>query len=274
MWKFKLEETGYCTAKRSMLLRGAKSDTMRLYATFGILEHPQHGLILFDLGYHSDFYKYSKKWPYSIYARSTPVFHKPQESASERLKQLSYDPKSVKWIILSHFHADHVAGLVDFPEAQLICSEEAWDAVRNLRGFGAVRRAFIPALIPADFKSRLKLISFKGKEHLREHPILGVEYDLFGDASLMVSSLPGHAAGQIGIRFNTANQEVFLVADAAWLRSNYVDLHLPSPLVRVFFSSWRDFKTSLRKVQAYHQAFPDTAIIPCHCPETLKEWKP
>src|SRR5260370_164781 len=64
----------------------------------------------------------------------------------------------LKCIILSHFHADHISGLQDFPAARIIVTREAYDAVASRRGFGALRRGFIPALLPADFQQRARFL--------------------------------------------------------------------------------------------------------------------
>ena len=43
---------------------------------------------------------------------------------------------------------------------------------------------------------------------------------------------------------------------------------LPHPIVKLFFHSWRDFKASLHKIHRYHQAHPETCVVPTHCAET------
>ena len=47
--------------------------------------------------------------------------------------------------------------------------------------------------------------------------------DLFGDASLLLVSLPGHAAGHFGALFDDGRGPVFLVADASWSSQAIVD---------------------------------------------------
>ena len=103
--------------------------------------------------------------------------------------------------------------------------------------------------------------------------ILGPQYDLFGDGSFLLCSLPGHAVGQIGARVKTKYSEVFMIADAAWLKENFENLHLPSPIVKLFFSSWSDFKASLKRVHDFNIAHPEVPIIPCHCKSTMEAWQ-
>jgi glyoxylase-like metal-dependent hydrolase (beta-lactamase superfamily II) len=273
-WKCHITHTGYCTSNRSEVLQGKKRETIRFYATIGILEHEKHGLILFDIGYHNKFFESTRQLPFSLYANITPVFHSAHQTAANRLRSLGYEPEQVKLIIISHFHADHIAGAVDFPNARFICSQEAWDSVKSLRGFSALRRGFIPSLLPVDFKNRLQILVFDDSKHIKVNTILGPEYDLFNDGSLLLCQLPGHAAGQIGMRLQTEDGEMFFIADAAWVKENYQKMHLPSPIVKLFFSSWIDFKASLKKVNAYYNSQPKTQIIPCHCMETLLEINP
>ena len=52
-------------------------------------------------------------------------------------------------IIISHFHADHIAGLRDFTDVACVCSGAGWHHVRTLRGLAVLREAFIPGLIPS-----------------------------------------------------------------------------------------------------------------------------
>ena len=273
-WKCHFTHPGYCTANKSEVLQGEKKENIRFYATIGILEHEKHGLILFDVGYHNNFFESTRRLPFSLYGKITPVFHSEHQTASNRLRSLGYEPDQVKFIIISHFHADHIAGVKDFPNARFICSKEAWDSIKYRRGFSALRRGFIPSLLPIDFERRLQLLVFNNNEHIKVNNILGPEYDLFTDGSLLLCQLPGHAAGQIGMRLQTEDGEVFFIADAAWVKKNYQEMHLPSPIVKLFFSSWKDFRVSLQKVNTYYNSKTNTQIIPCHCMETLLQINP
>tara|TARA_B100000900_G_scaffold335819_1_gene297445 strand:- start:14218 stop:15060 length:843 start_codon:yes stop_codon:yes gene_type:complete len=270
-WRLHFTHTGYCTSNRADVLQGEKREKIRFYATIGILVHPNHGLVLFDVGYHDQFYEQTKTFPYSIYSKITPVFHSPEENAKSRLEALGYSAEDVSIVVVSHFHADHIAGLIDFPNAKFICDSNAWRSIRSKRGIWAVKRGFIPALLPADFEHRLELIDFEKSTAVKHHKILKREYDLFNDGSFMISELPGHASGQIGARIQINSGEVFLIADAAWVRENYIEMKLPSQIVKLFFSSWVEFKKSLERVHRYHNEHPSTVVIPCHCFSTLME---
>ncbi|HCX21823.1 MAG: MBL fold metallo-hydrolase [Flammeovirgaceae bacterium] len=267
--KFELRSAGYCTALKSHALRGTAARTIKFFATYSYLHHPTHGHILFDTGYTTRFYELTKSLPMSLYAKATKVFVKPENHASVALSKDGISPESIDKIIISHFHADHIGGLRDFPNATFICSQQAYDSIQNKTGFSALKQGFIPELLPDDFDHRVQLIHTESGKNQDIH--LGPMFDLFGDGSIQLFQVEGHACGQIGALIKTEQKPVLLIADAAWLKENYLQMHLPSPIVRLFFHSWKNFKVSLKNVHNYHQANPDTLIIPCHCEATYRQ---
>lgn len=268
---FFLLKAGYCKADLKFALHKSKSEIINFCATVGLIIHPTKGLILFDTGYTTDFYKATKKFPNKIYAKTTEVFIEKQEEISAQLTQFNFTKEDVNYIIISHFHADHICGLNQFTNATFICNSVAYDDIKNRKGFFAVKKAFLPELLPKDFEKRTQFIDFKNATLTDEY--LGKTIDIFGDNSIKICDLPGHAKGQIGALINAKEQEIFLVADAAWLKPNYQKLHLPSPMIKIFIDSWTDYKSSIFKIHNYHTNNPKTKIIPCHCEETFQEVK-
>ena len=259
---FELLTAGYCTAGRHHALRGVAKETIRFYATYGLWKHPSLGYILFDTGYSRRFYEETKSFPANIASKMTKVVIDEEEEAVAVLKKQGILPEDIKHIVVSHFHSDHVCALNDFPQARLICTEEAYSHVMSKRGLAAVRRGYLRGLLPEDIEQRVQFIDFESP--LRQDPTLGALVDLFSDGALWVCSLPGHARGQIGVLFSSNGHQVFLASDAAWLEESYQDNHLPHWIVRTFFDSWEAFKSTLKMVHDYHKLHPDTIIIPCH----------
>lgn len=265
--KFQLKSAGYCMAKKSHALRGGANKDIRFYATYGVIHHPTHGVILFDVGYSQRFFDYTNRFPYKLYQYMTKVFITAEEEVVTALRNDGINPEAVNYIIISHFHADHIGGLKDFPNATFICSKTAYETVKGKSGWAAMRHGFVPHFMPDDFESRLRLIEIE-KGTIRDND-LGKLVDVFDDGSILLCDLNGHAVGQIGAILNTENQPTFLVADACWLEETYKEGWLPSPIVRLFFGDWKAFKSNVKAIEHYHNNNPETVVIPCHCESTM-----
>lgn len=269
--KFQLKCAGYCTSQQHHAARSMPKKEIEFVATYAYIHHPKHGHILIDTGYTDRFYTETKRFPFSMYAKLTPVYIKKEEEAKSVLQHMGIAEKDVNYIIITHYHADHVAGLKDFPNATFISSKVAYEYVKNRKGIHAVRKAFLPGLLPDNFESRLRTIDFTDEQLI--HDQLGRLVDVFEDGSILLCKMDGHAAGQIGALINSVKGEILMVADGAWLRENYINMDLPPPMVKLFFDSWKDFKDSLKRINLFHKANPKVAIIPCHCKKTFENFK-
>ena len=152
--KLTLLEAGYCTAPEHFTRGTGSWRPARLPALFALLEHPRFGMVLFDTGYGLRFFTETRTFPASLYPKVTPVTLREADLAVNQLAQRGLAPGDISHILISHFHADHIAALRDFPAARLLYYPEAWEAVAGRRGFSALRAAFMPDLLPADFEAR------------------------------------------------------------------------------------------------------------------------
>lgn len=261
-----LNYAGHCLAKEHHAIRGGRKEDVQFHALWGLIRHPEKGWILFDTGYTRRFYQATRSFPNKIYALATKVQISESEEVLQQLKHYGVQPTEIEHIILSHFHADHTGGLCDFPKATIYCSRKAFEQVQRTSDLFAFTKGILKQQHPADLAQRVQLIEEVGSPF--DDAILGQCFDLFGDKSLVLVPLPGHAAGQIGLRLRTQQQEYFLIADTCWLRRTFQEMVLPHPIVRLFFHSWSDFKNSLKKVNAFHKAHPKVCIVPTHCSTT------
>lgn len=254
-WHWTVLSDGWTEAHEAAAIRGGSwFKKVRFHATVVLLEHPVHGRVLFDTGYSSRFFSETNHLPYRLYRWLTPVWLSEPGGIVEVLRQRGIESASVRNIIISHWHADHIGGLRDFPQARLHSHRAAWDSIQGISGIAALRRAFLPGLVPKDAASRLHWLS-EGS-------------DVFGDGSMTVLELPGHAMGQIGIRFvDTTGCPVLLAADACWLSEAFRELRMPHPVTRLLHD-WPVYRASLERLHTLHQQEPDLLIVPCHCPET------
>lgn len=261
--KLHLNYAGHCFAHESHAIRGGKKEKIVFQALWGLIEHPEFGQILYDTGYTTRFYEATKSYPNKIYAKMTAVFIDESEEVAAQLRCNNIDPNTIKHVIITHFHADHTAGMLDFPNATFYCSSAALKQALKVPKSLAFSKGILKKLLPKDLEVRTKIVEDQCTAITDE--ILGTTYDLFGDNSLRMVPLPGHGAGQMGVLLETDKKTYFLIADACWLKQSYQEMVLPNPIVRLFFDSWTDFKQSLARVHNYHKANPEVLIIPTHC---------
>lgn len=256
-------DTGHCLAHESMMLRGGRRQLVECHALVALIEHPRHGWGLWDTGYAPRMEQATARWPYTLYRRATPLRLRPELAVAAQLPRWGLAPHDIRWVILSHLHADHIAGLLDFPGARIILTAQAYTGVAGRRGLRALARAFIPSLLPADMAERASLISTFDDPPL---PALGPTHDLFGDGTLRLVQLPGHARGQVGLLAQTAERRVLFAADGAWLTRAIDERRPPHPLTYLLVDDGRAVRSTIERLHAFARQHPDVAIIPTHCP--------
>lgn len=267
MVSFELLTAGSCTHRERAIIRDGRSDAVSIPALVGLIEHPREGLILFDTGYSQHFHAQTARFPGTLYAKVTPVALHPEETVKSQLAARGVDAREVRTIILSHFHADHVGAVRDFPAARFVCARSAYGALRDRRGLNALRAGFLPGLLPDDFADRATYVEDLPEVDLPERlqPFRRGR-DLLGDGSVVLVELPGHALGHYGAWVDSS-PEVFLVGDACWVSRSFRDRVPPSALAHVIFSDARLFRETLSKLHTLHRTHPDLLIVPSHCSE-------
>ncbi|MDX6503788.1 MAG: N-acyl homoserine lactone hydrolase, partial [Gaiellaceae bacterium] len=139
-----------------------------------VIEHPA-GLLLFDAGLRAraghDRYLPGLH-PFLRLARFEVTR---DEEAPEGLRRLGLDPHDVRWVLLSHLHADHAGAARLFPDAELLVSGVEW---RRARGLGGRMRGYVAADL-AGVVPRLLTFDDPAPEPF------GMGDDLLGDGSLL-----------------------------------------------------------------------------------------
>ncbi|GED71578.1 MBL fold metallo-hydrolase [Brevibacillus reuszeri] len=273
--KLTLLDTGYCRQLELFSRKGGRLKNVPFHAIAGLIEHPVHGRFLFDTGYSTRFFEATRAFPYSVYGKLTPVVTEEGQSVRAQLEAQRIAPDSIKGILISHFHADHIGGLRDFPQAQLYCFEQAYAHIRGKTGIAALREGYLPDLMPDDFEERVTFVDRTSPAPLPKayHPYIEA-YDLFGDQSLRLVDLNGHARGQFGVLLrDEVHGEVFLCADAAWSSVAYREHLLPHPFARLIMTDQKAYRENLHKLHQLSRNQSDLRILPTHCEEVWQACK-
>ncbi|MFC7687342.1 MBL fold metallo-hydrolase [Ureibacillus sp. GCM10028918] len=278
MLTYKLFQTGHCTHNAKIALKGESSYEMKFPAMVALLKHPLKGYILFDTGYTERFYEETAKFPFSLYAKITPVYVKAEDTILAQLEKENIHAADIRYIFLSHFHADHMCGLKDFPNSVFVCSKEAFQSIKNKKGIRAAKSAYIPNLLPNDFEDRVLFIEDAKIAPVGNHTRNIISevfqkplYDLWGDGSCLAINLSGHAKGQFGLIFeNDSKETVFLVADSVWRSTAFRENRPPNNIAYLIMDNVKEYKENFEKIVRLHKLQKEIKIIPSHCEEPFQ----
>lgn len=272
---FELLKVGQCRQVERLACRTGAWRIGVFPALAALIRHPLHGLILFDTGYAARIFDVTRHWPEKLYALATPVELAPEEELGAQLKRRGLALGDVRMLVISHFHADHIAGVRDLPHARFLCSREGLASIRTTTRFKGVRRGLLPALLPDDFEARAAFIE--------DCPLVALPavlapfstgYDLFSDRSLIAVPLLGHAPGQYGVVLRVEGGGfVFLVADAAWSTAALREDALPMAIAGHLVGHSAAYPTTFHRLHELSRRTSDAEvlIVPSHCPVRARE---
>lgn len=237
-------EAGYCNQIAHIANNKKPFKKIRFYTSFGLIKiDDSDDYILFDTGYSRLFYDATKSFPNKFYSIITKVYCNKEDEAIYKLAKLGIKPFQIKYIVLSHFHADHIGGCKFFKNATFICSKEEYHFLKNKNKFQMVREGFISELLPSDFEKRVvffedinsKMYNFHG---LRVKKMLGRK-------DLLLFNIGGHTKFQLGL-YVLEKEEYLFVGDAVWSHNAYKFLHLPSKIAYLIINNKNLYKKNIR----------------------------
>ncbi|HEY1048853.1 MAG TPA: MBL fold metallo-hydrolase [Prosthecobacter sp.] len=272
--KFDLLRVGSCQHAECAALRGGGLRAIDFPALVGLIEHPQRGIMLYDTGYSPHFFEATRRFPECLYRVVTPVQLPPEEQLLAQLEERGIEAKDIETIFISHFHADHVAGLRDFPNTRFIATAAERQKVEKKGRIGRLRRAYLRDLLPPDLDTRLTLAEGTPTVPLpTSWQPFTTAHDLLGDASMLGIDLPGHAASQLGVAFRSAHEgdPLFLIGDAAWKIEGLKQNRPPSRLAYSLFDNGKVYDATFAKLHALHLGAAPPRMIPSHCASTWAE---
>jgi len=172
-----------------------------------LVRHPE-GDVVVDVGNSSHFreeiagYSLGRRLILERLAGSNVV----TASAPQALRATGADPAALRWIILSHAHADHAGGLTDLPGAPVLLPRAESAFFASASGTVDVLPAHARAL-----RGRAHELRFVA----RPYENFASSYDVFGDGSIVLVPLSGHTPGSVGTFVNVSPQKRFFhVGDA------------------------------------------------------------
>jgi len=269
--KWSLLRVGHCRQFERLARQGGAWKRIDFPSLCVLIEHPTQGIFLYDTGYSLKMRKALKTFPSRVYSWILPVFLNEEETLIHQLHLRGIRPEDIRKIFISHFHADHMAGLRDFPSARFVCMRADYEFIRDKKGLQALRHAFIPELMPDDFAQRVDFVEDCPALDLKNTPLASFKqgFDLLGDGSLVAFPLPGHVPVQMGLQFQGMDGKIcLLVGDAVWSLKALLGRELPSKLATWIFHAPEQYAVTMDYLRDSHARAPEMIIIPSHCPDT------
>ena len=239
----KILSCGYCRQLERFVSQKGRWKWVRFPARCYVVPLSD-GFLLFDSGYNADANQIMQSWPAWFYKTLIPITIDPAQTAVRQLENLGIPASQIKYIFISHFHADHIGGLRDFSEARFICSQEGYESLKKLSKFHQVCKGFVADFLPKDFEERTIFVTANNAKKTNNLTV----YSLENLPSMYAVYLPGHATGQLGLWLK--EQNVLLAADAAWRVDNLKKGGYPSSLALGLCENKNQYLETLSKLAA------------------------
>ena len=224
-----------------------------------VIEH-RDGLVLFDTGQDRASVTEPDYFPGGLtgvlYDRLATFEIGEAETLTGGLSRLGYAAGDVGTAVLSHLHQDHIGGLGQLADANLLVSQTEWNTLSSplpeMRGLMR-RHIDLPGLhwqrIEPEPTDDPSLAPFRAS------------HGLFGDASLTLLPTPGHTPGSMSLLIRRPGQPpLILVGDLTYDVHVLEDGHVPG------VGSRRRLRESTAKVKRMRQRYADLVILPAHDP--------
>ena len=269
-----LLKVGSCRHLECLAVGGGRVAPVVFPALAALIMHPDAGPILFDTGYAEHFLEITKTFPERLYRWTTPVSLPAGQRLEQQLARHGVTMSEIGVCVISHFHADHIAGLRDLPAARIIALKRGYDMFREYGRWRGLLHGSLPGLAPEDLLARLTLADSCPAVPLpRAWDLLGQGYDLLGDGSLIGVPLPGHSPGHMGLLFRDHEQrDVLLAGDSSWSSRAIAGNLMPSRLVRPIFDNWKAYRQTLHLLHRTVTLHAELVVLPSHCEAGLSNY--
>lgn len=262
--KLQFANSATVRAPERLMLRGGRWQSLSLKVRYGFFVHPTAGPVLIDTGYGPEVTEGTERSAaLKLYARMLGPHLHDSQLPDALLTRHGLKAADVSAVIVTHFHADHVSALKQFPSARLILDLAALRNVRELSSPVRLHHGIFLELLPDDLDVRARDIS--ASSEVAAPLELPDGYDLFGDGSVLAIPLPGHGHGHFGLCFPNESPPLLYGVDTQWLNRAIVEDRAPGYPAQLIFADKAAAVTSTAIARRF--AANGGRLILCHDPE-------
>ncbi len=223
--------------------------------TVGVIVRSDDSIVLVDAGLSEATCANPGRSVGHLRARFLGIRASAEDCVAAQLERLGYRREAVTAIVATHLHFDHVNGVRDFPNAELIVSKEELDAFSWRRtDFGYDKR---------DLKLEQRIVPVELEDAPRDG--FARSLDLFEDDSVHLLDTQGHTPGSVAVSMATIGAHFIHVGDAVY---NVKELNLrdATPISR--FIRWNTDKHRAC-TDVLRAAAKTTTLVPSHDADTF-----
>lgn len=230
---------------------------VRLPIAVLVLEHATGELTLVDTGWSAE----QCRAPLRVIGPASTLFlnvrAREGDDATSQLRKRGLDPARVTMIVATHLHNDHVGGLVDFPNAEVVTTQIELNSARER---GVVHGFDVDALARVG-RWTVREVTGPSKWDLPASAAL--------DDDLLLLDVRGHTAGTIAVAATVGDQTIIHLGDASYTLGE-ARRGEPSPLAQR--TSW-DVERQKITYRAIGRllARGDATVITSHDPNAWSE---
>jgi N-acyl homoserine lactone hydrolase len=215
-----------------------------------VIEHPKHGLIVFDAGLGPEIGERGSDALHFVTRRLFKTCSLPGRDLASQMRKAGMDPAAVATVVLSHLHFDHVGAAPAFVSARFYAgANERASSRSRMNGFEPTATDWVPPerWPEVDFSNTPPFATF-------DHSL-----DLFGDGSVVLVAGGGHTPGDLGALVALPEGPVLLTGDMVvhfdWLEHDDVQ--------RIAADAERaaDVRNRIRR---FLELVPGSVVIPGH----------
>ncbi len=205
-------DCGTMTMPRQIIYSMEGTDPLTIPIRAYVVTHPE-GNVLIDSGLPREAIDDPAYWDWLTFATWQAG---PENHVRSQAQAAGIDPRSIRYVVQSHLHFDHIGGIGHFPDAEFVVHQVEWDYAHHPQDW--VSEPFYPLADIDRPGVRWRFVHTTPED--REH-------DLYGDGRIRLIFSPGHSLGQMSVLLRLDDRLVLITGDAADSAAHYQRETLP-----------------------------------------------